>query len=181
MFETPVVDRTSNDVKQVENKIENPKGALSHMMLNRIEKNSQYLASLLNSYNYKVDIDVKTDWVREDYFRPSDLDRIKQNVTKLKQSYAALPMTPSLVTGKKTINFVDANNIEQIEKDIEQMITAMEQVFIYCGVANMGQPRVWQQRFRRKYLAEILYYLLTQDNLEFITADDLSFATKEVK
>lgn len=151
MFETPVVDRTSNDVKQVENRIENPKGALSHTMLNRIEKNSQYLASLLSSYNYNVEIDAKTDWVREDYFRPSDLDRIKRNVTALKDAYYSLPTTPSLVMGKKTINYVDANNLEQIEKDVEELIGYMEQMFVYCGVANMGQPRLWQQRFRRKY------------------------------
>lgn len=181
MFETPVVDRTANDVKQVENGINNPKGALSHAMLNRIEKNSQHLASLLNLYSYDIKIDVKTDWVREDYFRPTDLDRIKQNVTKLKEAYASLPTTPSLVIGKKTINHVEANNIEQIEKDLNQMITAMENNFIYGGVAHSGQVRVWQQRFRRKHLTEILYYLVTRDASEFVTADGLLFATKEVK
>ena len=148
MFETPVVDRTINDVKQVENRINNPKGALSHTMLNRIEKNSQYLASLLNSYNYKVDIKVKTDWVREDYFRPSDLDRIKENM-KLKAAYVALPTTPSLVLGKKTISHVDANNMEQIEQDLEHLIRCMTQNFIYCGVPRMGRNRIWQQRFRK--------------------------------
>ena len=149
MFETPVVNRTANDVKQVENRINNPKGALSHTMLNRIEKNSQYLAALLNSYNYNVEIEVKTDWVREDYFRPSDLDRIKRNVTALKDAYYSLPTTPSLATGKKTINYVDANNLEQIEKDLNDLIGYMENNFIYCGVANCGQSRVWQQRFRK--------------------------------
>lgn len=161
MFETPVVDRTANDVKQVENRINNPKGALSHTMLNRIEKNSQYLASLLNSYSYNVEIEVKTDWTREDYFRPSDLDRIKRNVTALKDAYYSLPTTPSLVVGKKTINYVDANNLEQIEKDLNELIDYMEREFIYCGVAVCGQSRIWQKRFRhRKYETYILKNLL---------------------
>lgn len=180
MFETPVVNRTSVDVKQVENRIENPKGALSHTMLNRIENNSQHLASLLNFYGYEVDINVKTDWVREDYFRASDLDRIKQNVTRLKDAFASLPTTPNLMIGKKTINYIDANDIEQIEKDINQMIIAMEQAFVYSGVANSGQNRVWQQRFRRKYLTERGYTAFVDANgNKFVTADDEELHVKE--
>ena len=179
MFQTPVVDRTNEDVKQVENRIENPKGALSHTMLNRIENNSQHLAALLNSYNYKVEIDVKIDWAREDYFRPSDLDRIKQNLIALKDAYYSLPSTPSLVTGKKTINYVDANNLEQIEKDLNQIITAMEQIFVYCGVANMGQSRVWQQRFRRKYLSSDYVQFIDVNGEVFQTAGGEEYHVKE--
>ena len=176
MFETPVVDRTPNDVKQVENRINNPKGALSHTMLNRIEKNSHYLAALLNSYDYNVEIEVKTDWTREDYFRPSDLDRIKRNVTALKDAYYSLPTTPSLAAGKKTINYVDANNLEQIEKDLDELIDYMENNFIYCGVPNSGQERLWQQRFRKLKTWNSQPYKLSQylskDQLKMIATDN---------
>ena len=148
-FETPVTDRTNLDVKDVENKISNSKGALSYTMLNRIENNSNYLASLLTSYNYPVNITVKTDWTRNDFLYPIELDRIKNNVTALKEAYYSLPTTPSLVTGKKTLNYTEANDIEEIERDLEFLITNMEQVFVYSGVANSGQNRMWQQRYRR--------------------------------
>lgn len=138
-FETPVTDRTNLDVKDVENKISNSKGALSYTMLNRIENNSNYLASLLTSYNYPVNITVKTDWTRNDFLYPSELDRIKNNVTALKEAYYSLPTTPSLVTGKKTLNYTEANDIEEIERDLEFLLTNMISQFYHCGEIYSGE------------------------------------------
>ena len=138
-FETPVTDRTNLDVKDVENKISNSKGALSYTMLNRIENNSNYLASLLTSYNYPVNITVKTDWTRNDFLYPSELDRIKNNVTALKEAYYSLPTTPSLVTGKKTLNYTEANDIEEIERELEFLLTNMISQFYHCGEIYSGE------------------------------------------
>ena len=36
---------------------------------------------------------------------------------------------------------------------------SMEQIFVYSGVSNAGQGRMWQNRFRRKYIPAINYVL----------------------
>ena len=78
------------------------------------------------------------------------------------------------------LSYEDANAIEQILEDIEEIIKNMEQVFIYSGVAHSGQNRVWQQRFRRKYLIERGYTLFMDSNgEEIITADGEELYVKE--
>lgn len=148
-FIQPVTDRSEVDVKDVENKIPNDKGALSFTMLNRIENNTQHLASLLTMYGYPITLEVKTDWSREDYFRPSDLDRIKGNIMALKEVYVSYSTTPELALGRKSLDYQTANDMEQIELDLQTLITNMSNYYVHSGVSASGQTRMFQNRFRR--------------------------------
>ena len=78
------------------------------------------------------------------------------------------------------LNYVKANDIEKILTDIEDLIHGMEQYFVYSGVANSGQSRMWQNRFRRTtYTEQSGTQFITSDNLVFYDSNNNKFIVKE--
>lgn len=148
IFETPIFDRTQTNVNNVKRGINDDKGAFLYTVANRIENNSKYISILLTSLGYSISIETK-EWAREDIPNIEDINRMKNNLEKIKQGYTYFTTTPNADTSKISLNFVDINDMEKILFDINELIKYMSQNFIYSGVANSGQNRVWQQRFRR--------------------------------
>ena len=140
-----IYDRTELDVK---NKTD--KGYHNISDLNRIEEWCAYLAILLSSYNYKVDIKVKTNWQLTDIRKASEMERIRKNIALLKSTYCNIPQNLSVPSTLTPITINNANDIERILEDINTTITNMENHFVHCGVAKAGQNRIWQQRYRLK-------------------------------
>lgn len=147
-FIEPVFDRTLENVNRVVGNIQDTKGALSFEMLNRIENNCSYLSNLLDKYGYRAIVNVKLDWTRADYPTTVEMERIRQNVIILQNAYHSYTSVPLSLSH---IDYIKANEIERILYEIKYLITHMEDYFIYSGVANLGQNRLWQQRFRRVY------------------------------
>lgn len=122
------------------------KGCYTISDLNRVENAVKYLSDLLNSLGYTNTVNVKT-WIDGEFFTPSQQTRYLNNLNILKNAYYISDTTPATPNTFNPYN--KANDIEKILVDIEQIIINMTQNFIHCGVANCGQSRVWQQRFRR--------------------------------
>ena len=162
-----ITDRTSSDVtraKTLLDKVKNNgieslttselaeyiaglKGCYSIPDLLRVENAVKYISDLLNTYGYANTVNVKLDWKDGDLFTPTQQTRYLNNLNILKNAYYTLTNTPSTPNTFNPYN--KANDIEQILVDIEAIIINMTQNFIHCGVANCGQSRLWQQRFRR--------------------------------
>ena len=143
-----IYDRTHQDLVG-----ETDKAYISYMDLNRIEEAVAYLSGLLNKYAYRNFTNNKTNWRIDEIRKQEDCDRIKVNYEVLKSVFVYKFDVPEF----KWENITEANNIEKILYDIETLIISMEQVFIRSGVANCGQNRVWQQRFRREYYHPVNY------------------------
>lgn len=138
-----VTDRTLQDVQLL-----NTKGNYNVSDLNRIGQWQVYVMELLNEHGYYVSIAPKTDWTKYDLPRQSQIDKIKEDTITLKNAYYT-KHDYDLHIGNTSINYNVANDIEKVFEDIEFLIKSMEQNVVFCGVARMGQPRIWQQRFRR--------------------------------
>lgn len=138
-----IYDRTQLDITNLTSK-----AYCNYTDLNRIEQWCEYLAEILNNYNYFVNIVTKTNWTMLDFPTQSEMERIRENINTLKQAYFAFTQVPENL---ENMTWQMANNIEKILFEIEKILSCMENNFEYCGVASMGQNRVWQQRFRRKY------------------------------
>ena len=142
-----IIDRTLNDVMQ-----NNAKGNYNISDLNRIKKWQIYLKDIINEKGYYVSpLVIHDDWVITDLPHQSEINDIKNNITKLRNGYFVLrttPQTPS--TERDYITYSDANDIEKIFRDIEFLVNSNDNTHIYSGVANSGQPRIWQARFRNK-------------------------------
>lgn len=162
-----ITDRTSSDVDyaksfqgkkwpdlSVEQKTEyllGLKGAYSYVDFNRVENAVQYISDLLKLYGYPNTVNVKTDWTAEDMQKVSEIQRYIDNIAELKNKYYS-NIEGEMPTTSTWLTIDGANYIEKILINIEEIIRNMEQYFIHCGVANCGQNRMWQQRFRRKYV-----------------------------
>lgn len=140
-MENLIYDRTQTDVNN-----DTSKSYYNYNDYNRIEKWCEYLADTLNSYNYSVNINVKTNWNRKNFPSESEMERIRQNVNRLKEAYFSFTQIPKNL---EYMTIEQANDIEKILYEIDYILAGMENNFVYCGVAGCGQDRVWQQRFRK--------------------------------
>lgn len=147
-----IFDRTSSDVEYAKN---NPsaqewlKGCYNYIDLNRVEEWCKYLSDLLNSYGYVNLISEKTDWNIKDIQTVEEMKRYLNNIKVLMNAFTVKPNTPKLPDTINKLNYIQANNIEKILYDIDELLRAMSKTFVYSGVAGTGQNRIWQQRFRR--------------------------------
>lgn len=140
-MENLIYDRTQNDLEQ-----NTSKAYYNYTDLNRVEEWCEYLANLLNSYSYPVNIQVKKNWQMSEFPTSSEMERIRQNVNDLKEAYFAFTEIPANL---EYMTIEKANDIEKILYEIDKIIGDMENNFIYCGISNCGQNRIWQQRFRK--------------------------------
>lgn len=143
-----IFDRTQEDVDYALN---NPnsneflKGAYNYIDLNRIEEWCRYLADILTEYSYPVSIQTKTNWAMEDFPTQAQMNRIRGNIKALKDAYYSFTNLPNA----KNMTYQKANQFEKILFEINSLFNNMRNRFIYSGVANSGQSRNWQHRFRR--------------------------------
>ena len=134
------------------------KGAYSYTDFNRVENAVAYLSELLKTYGYENTVNVKTNWTSEDMQKVSEIQRYIDNIAELKNKYytsieGTMPTTATWLTVE------GANYLEKLLANIEEIIINMTQNFIHCGVANCGQNRVWQNKFRRQNWLPVKYEL----------------------
>ena len=139
-----IYDRAESDVK---NKTD--KGYHNISDLNRVEEWCRYLADLLTSYNYRVDIATKTNWQLTDMRTVAEMERIRKNIETLRKTYCNIPRNLLVPSNLSPINITKANDIEKVLWSIDIIFSSMENNFIKSGVSRSGQKRFWQQRFIR--------------------------------
>ena len=105
-------------------------------MLNRIESKQAELAEILNGIAYRVRISNR-QWTAEDIFEYADYLRILSNLDKLKQAFFVYPSTPA--TPSYMYGYKEANDIEKILVDIENMISVVKSKFRECGTFRCGE------------------------------------------
>ena len=138
-----IFDRTNSDVTG--NKL---KGQYNWTDLNRVEKWCRYLADELTAQNIPISITTKTDWTTTDMRTTSDMTRIKNNIVALCNGFTYITRPYSNVTPWR---YTTANRWEKVLDELRQFLASMENYSVYSGVANSGQPRLWQNRFHHIY------------------------------
>lgn len=138
---TPITDRTQADVNYARaypySSTPN-KGAINHTDLNRIESNCEYLASQLNHYGYSVNITVKTNWTMMDFPYQSKIDRIRNNINAIINAYHNLQGRPD-IRYWDSLDWNDANSLEQNILNIDIMLQRMAAFFKYSGMNYSGE------------------------------------------
>jgi hypothetical protein len=134
-----IYDRTENDLYN-----DTDKAYISYNDLNRIETAVKFISDLLNQMGYTNTTNNKLDWGMRDIRTEAQADRIKENYTQIKNAYDRFNL-PDF----EWANINEANDIERILWQIYYNLQTISNYFIKSNVANAGQNRVWQQRFRR--------------------------------
>jgi hypothetical protein len=137
-----IFDRTSADVEYARN---NPsaeewlKGCYNYIDLNRVEEWCKYLSDLLNSYGYVNLISEKTDWILTDIQTVDQMARYLNNVKILMKTFILKKDTPKLPHTINKLTYSQANDIERILYDINELIEKMEAIFRYLGTFYSGE------------------------------------------
>ena len=152
IIDTLIFDRKQSDIAN-----DTDKAYISYTDLNRVEEAITYLKQLLAKYGYNSTTQEKK-WLITDFRKNEDMARLKDNIDNLRNAYPYLvsPVTPNPI---KYESIQEANDIEEILYKINEIIINMTQNFIHCGVANCGQNRVWQNKFRRQNWLPVKYEL----------------------
>lgn len=114
IMDTLITDRTLADLEN-----DTDRAYIDFKDLNRVEEVCKYLANIFN-----VNISTK-EWVMEDFRTQSEMDRLLHNIKLVRKAYFTkvnTPATPSKITYE---SIYQANDIEKILKDLNDMYESM--------------------------------------------------------
>ena len=154
-FSTLITDRTEFDVayaKELSSKglggmsdaekaewLSGLKGSYTASDLNRVGLAVDYLTSRLRSYGILAETAPKTDWATGDAPTISQMRKYLSDVEALRSAIAVLPTTPAVPPDMDGLTYAEANDIEQILKDIDRLITNMTFAWMYSGDLYAGE------------------------------------------
>lgn len=166
-MKTLITDRTELDVieaKKNPSATDYKKGNYNFTDLNRIEEWCSYLQKKFNDNGYKLNLNLKLkyytynelksfkysslkemlfielnrgNWGMTDIPTLSEINRIRDNIQTLKNNL----MTRSTLTIVKnsTMNYNQANILEQILFELDELFTLYEKSLRYCGTFYCGE------------------------------------------
>lgn len=118
-----------------------PGAAYGWTDMNRVAEAMEYVASRLNSCGYNVTVaprrftreDLPTEAVFEEYM--AQLQQLRDAITLI----VTTPPVPGVSRSRPYMTVQEANDIEQILKDIDHLITNMTAAWFYSGDLYAGE------------------------------------------
>lgn len=131
---TLITDRTAEDVAN-----KTAKGFYNASDLNRVGAAVQYVAERFAAQGYTVTVHPKTDWIVSDIPTASELETYRQNIATLRGLIAVLQSTPETPETMRFLDYVKANNIEQILLDLDTLLTNSALAWYQSGELYAGE------------------------------------------
>lgn len=104
------------------------KGAYNYTDLNRVGEAVEYLTGVLEELGYNISVSPKTDWSEGDFPLSDAMETYLLNIQKLR---ARLPfVAPDAPASMAQFGYQQANNIEEILYNLEQVLIAVQQAFL---------------------------------------------------
>ena len=129
-----VTDRTQADVTA-----QNDKGTYNAGDLNRVGAAVEYIAGRFTALGYACPVKVKKDWLTSDAPTASQMEAYRQNIVTLRSRIAVMQSTPEAPASMAGLNYVKANNIEQILLDLDALITNITKSWYFSGEVYAGE------------------------------------------
>lgn len=126
ILDTLVTDRTSKGYYGIED-------------LNRVAEAMRYVAERLRSCGWDVKVVPKGNWKLEDMVPYSEAKRLLTNLRRLRETLALFNATPPVPGGERPFNAEEANNIEKILLDIEDMVQRTIDAYFFSGDLYAGE------------------------------------------
>lgn len=119
----------------------NMKGAYNVSDLNRVGSALNYIRDLLadTGYMHPAAYTAKTNWTAADIPTAADLSTLLSHVRTARGAFAVMPSTPPVPGDSGGLSYEEANNIEKILLDIDQLITNMLAARYFCGDLYSGE------------------------------------------
>ena len=129
-----ITDRTRADVAN-----QTDKGFYNASDLNRVGAAVEYIAGRFTALGYDCPVTVKKDWLTSDAPTASQLETYRQNIVTLRSRIAVMQSTPEAPASMAGLNYVKANNIEQILLDLDALITNITKSWYFSGEVYAGE------------------------------------------
>ena len=129
-----ITDRTRADVAN-----QTDKGFYNASDLNRVGAAVEYIAGRFAALGYACPVTVKKDWLTSDAPTASQLETYRQNIVTLRSRIAVMASTPEAPASMAGLNYVKANNIEQILLDLDALITNITKSWCFSGEVYAGE------------------------------------------
>lgn len=115
------------------------KGAYNASDLNRVGAAVAYVAGRLNGYGYAVTVNPKQDWTVSDIPTAGQMDTYLRDVAALRGAIAVMASTPPTPDSASNLTWQEANDIEQILLDVDELLTRMAAAWFYSGDLYAGE------------------------------------------
>lgn len=117
----------------------NHKGAYTYRDMNRVEAAVQYVAERLMAFGYLTSLPVTRSWTVADKPNVDDFTRYFENVRMLRNAVSVWGSTPDAPNDAAGFNYSQANDLEQILIDVDQILTQISQAWFYSGDLYMAE------------------------------------------
>lgn len=131
---TLITDRTAMDVAQ-----KTTKGFYNATDLNRVGAAVEYVAGRFQLLGYDCPVSVKKDWSESDTPTASQMEVYRQNIVTLRRQIAVMQSTPETPETIRQLDYIRANNIEQILMDLDFLISNITKSWFYSGEIYAGE------------------------------------------
>lgn len=129
-----ITDRTRADVEN-----ETDKGFYNASDLNRVGAAVEYIAGRFTAIGYACPVTVKKDWLTSDAPTASQMEAYRQNIVTLRGQIAVMASTPDAPASMSGLNYVNANDIEQILLDLDALIDKLIKSWYFSGELYAGE------------------------------------------
>lgn len=129
-----ITDRTRADVEN-----ETDKGFYNASDLNRVGAAVEYIAGRFAALGYACPVTVKKDWLTSDVPTQRQMETYRQNIVTLRSRIAVMASTPEAPASMAGLDYVKANNIEQILLDLDALIDNIINSWCFAGEVYAGE------------------------------------------
>ena len=131
---TLITDRTAMDVAQ-----KTTKGFYNATDLNRVGAAVEYVAGRFQALGYDCQVSVKKDWSESDTPTSSQMETYRQNIVTLRRQIAVMQSTPETPETIRQLDYIRANNVEQILMDLDFLISNITKSWYFSGELYAGE------------------------------------------
>ena len=109
--------------------------------MNRVGVALNYLRDRLADARYlePTAFTAKVDWTAADIPTVEDLTKYLKCVSTIREAWARFSTTPAAPKNPARLDYQEANNIEKILVDVDQLLTNMLEARCYCGELFGGE------------------------------------------
>jgi hypothetical protein len=115
------------------------KGAYNYTDLNRVEAAAVYVANRLKEFGYDLAIQPVKTWSMEDKPNKADFDRYFRNIAQIRAAIAVWKSTPEAPDGVVGFDVNQANALEQILVDVDQILDKIKAAWFFLGDLYAGE------------------------------------------
>ena len=115
------------------------KGAYNATDLNRVNEAMKYLAGVFTSYGYTVSLQPMPTWSVGEIPAEAQMGVYLANVAALRAVLDMPSTTPAVPADMALLTYIEANNIEQILVDINQLLLNAAAAWFYSGEVYCGE------------------------------------------